>query len=305
MTARLTLGIDAGGTSTVAALARDGRFEGTLRGGPANATTRGVEAAAAAIHAVAAELLEGVAPAAVYVGAAGAGRAEVAAGLRLALGKRFPGARIRVGDDALIALRAAIPEGPGVALVAGTGSVAYAENGELHARVGGAGYLLGDEGSAFWIGLAAAKLLARLYDGRARADETTELVALALAAPNRDALLAATYGPEFDVARIAALAPGVIALASEGNRAATKIAQAASSDLADLVKAAALQAGLAEASPTVALTGGLLRENSLLSFLLETRIGGDLPGVSILRLPDAHDAPARAALRLAQALLEE
>jgi hypothetical protein len=42
-----------------------------------------------------------------------------------------------------------------------------------------------------------------------------------------------------------------------------------------------------------------LRENSLLSFLLETRLIGDVPGIAIVK---AADGPARAALRLAERL---
>jgi N-acetylglucosamine kinase-like BadF-type ATPase len=303
VTARLTVGVDAGGSSTVAALARNGAFERIVRGGPANATSRGIEAAAATIRELVEELSGAEIPAALYVGAAGAGRPQIAKALRAVLLARFPGARIAVADDAAIALRAGVPRGPGVVLVAGTGSLAYAENRERSVRVGGTGYLLGDEGSAFSIGLAAAKLLARVYDGRGRADETTELVARELAAPDRTTLLDAVYGAVVDVAKIAALARGVVALASAGNRAATKLAQAAAADLADLVRAAAQQAELLEASPAVALTGGLVRENSLLTFVLETRIAGDIPGVSIVRVAAGGDGPARAALEFAHGLL--
>ncbi len=302
MTVRLTVGVDAGGSSTVAALARDGAFERAVRGGPANATAHGIERAAATIGDLVAELASS--PAALYVGAAGAGRPKVAQALRALLLARFPATRIEVADDAPIALRAGVPQGgAGVVLVAGTGSLAYAEHGERRIRVGGAGYLLGDEGSAFSIGLAAAKLLARVYDGRARADETTALVAHELAAPDRSALLDALYGADFEVARIAALARGVVALASAGNRAATKIAQAAAAELGDLVRAAAQQAELLEASPAVVLAGGLLRENSLLTFVLETRITGDIAGVSIVRVASDGEGAARAALQYAQGSL--
>jgi N-acetylglucosamine kinase-like BadF-type ATPase len=304
MTARLCIGVDAGGSSTVAALARDGAFERIVRGGPANATTRGVAGAAEAIRGLVAELAGAEMPSVLYVGAAGAGRPHTAKALQAALSAHFPVTRIQIEDDAAIALRAGVPAGPGIVLVAGTGSLAYAENGDRRVRVGGAGYLLGDEGSGFSIGLAAAKLLARVYDGRARADETTEFVARELAAGDRFALLDALYGERFEVARIAALAKGVVALASAGNRAATKIAQAAAADLGDLVKVAAQQADLLEASPAVALAGGLVSENSLLTFVLETRIAGDIPGVSIVRVAAGGEGPARAALRFALATLD-
>jgi N-acetylglucosamine kinase-like BadF-type ATPase len=188
-------------------------------------------------------------------------------------------------------------------LIGGTGSIAYAENpandNVSRARVGGAGYLLGDEGSAFAIGMAAVRLYVRVLDGRAQRDETTDLVARELAAPDRDALFTAIYGEPLVPARLAALAPSIIAFAGKGNRAATKIVQGAAQELADLVRAAARATGLTDQNPRVALVGGLFTENSLLSFLAETRINGDLPGAEIIR---GGDPPVAGALRLAEDL---
>jgi N-acetylglucosamine kinase-like BadF-type ATPase len=300
MSERIAVGVDAGGTSTVAALSRDGSYESVARGGPGNPSSQGVPAAVDAIAGVVRQLVEDTDPAALFVAAAGAGRESVREALIAALQAAFPTTvRIAVEDDARAALRAAIPSGPGVVLVAGTGSVAYGEHGDRRVRTGGAGYLLGDEGSGFAIGLAALKLLARTFDGRARADETTALAARAFAAEDRDALLSAIYAARLDVARVAGLAPSVIAFAGKGNRASTKIVQAAALELGDLIRSTVQQCGLAEASPTVAFAGGLLRENSLLSFLLETRVTNEVPGASVVRL---RDDPARAALRFAEAL---
>ncbi|MBD5605553.1 MAG: hypothetical protein IAI48_10760, partial [Candidatus Eremiobacteraeota bacterium] len=130
-------------------------------------------------------------------------------------------------------------------------------------------------------------------------DETTALAARALAAPDRDALLAAIYGAPLDVAKIAALAPSIVAFAGKGNRTSTKIVQGAAQELADLVKGAARALDLTERSPAIVFAGGLLRENSLLSFLLETRVVNDVPGCGILR---EREEPVLAALRFAEAL---
>ncbi len=301
MNDRLAVGVDAGGTASVAAVSRGGSFERSVRGAPANANSRGIEAAAAAIVETIREATAGAQPSALYVGAAGAGRADAAAALEAALRQAFPGVRVAVADDTRAALRGVVPEGPGLVLIAGTGSVAYAENGEVHVRVGGLGYLLGDEGSAFAIGKAAIELLARSYDGRARTDETTALAERALGCDDRDGLLRAIYAQPLDVTRVAAMAPSIVAFAGKGNRASAKIVQDAATALSALAKSAATQAGLAENSPAIALAGGLLRENSLLSFLLETRLTNELPGASILRV---RDEPARTALRFAEAMLE-
>jgi N-acetylglucosamine kinase-like BadF-type ATPase len=205
---------------------------------------------------------------------------------------------VLVTDDAVIALRGAVASGPGIVLIGGTGSCAYAEHGKLRARVGGLGYLLGDEGSAFAIGMAAVRAYGRVLDGRGRADETTDLVARAFDAPDRDAYLAAFYDRPLVPATVAALAPSIIAFGGKGNRVAGKIVQQTAADLGDLVKSAATQAQLIDASPVVALCGGLFAVNSMLTFVLETRIVGDLPGVSIVRGSD----PLAGAVRLAETL---
>jgi N-acetylglucosamine kinase-like BadF-type ATPase len=298
MTERIAIGIDGGGTATVAALSRDGTYVASAYGGPANASSRGTAAAAATIVATAREVAGAAPVGAVFVAAAGAGRTAVRDALAEAVRGAFPAAALAVEDDLRVALRAAAQTGPGAVVIAGTGSVAYAENGERSARIGGAGYLAGDEGSAFAMGMAVVKRLVRVYDGRERADETTDAAAAALVAPDRQALLEALYGEPLEPARIAALAPGVVAAADRGNRIATKIVQTAAQELGDLARAAAKAVDLPE-FPVVVFAGGLLRENSLLSFLLETRVTNELPGAVILRV---RDEPARTALRFAEAL---
>lgn len=296
------MGVDAGGSSTVALASRAGVALGRASGGPANPSSCGIDEAAQTIAATVRDIVGEAYEGALFVGAAGAGRPAVARALEQRLRAHLPQTRVlRVEDDTAIALRAAIPQGPGIVLIAGTGSVAYAEHGERRVRVGGNGYLLGDEGSAFAIGFSAVRLLVRVFDERARADETTDLVRRALGVDGRDALLASIYdAPGIDVQRVASLAPSVLAFAGKGNRAATKIVQAAAQDLADLVRAAAQQADLVDRSPLIAFAGGLLRENSLLTYVLQTRLSADLAGATIVR-GDAQ--PVEAALRFAEELL--
>ena len=74
---------------------------------------------------------------------------------------------VEVTNDAAILLAAGTPDGWGVALVSGTGSIAFgrAPDGRT-ARGGGWGYLLGDEGSAYALVLAGLQAVARAADGR-------------------------------------------------------------------------------------------------------------------------------------------
>ncbi len=297
---RLVVGVDAGGSTTRAAVAVGGTIVRSVDDGPAaNATVLGVDDAADAILTTIRRALEHERPAAIAIGAAGAGRSGVAKTLHDLVATAYTQTRVVVADDTSIALRGAIASGPGIVLIGGTGSCAYAENGDIRARVGGLGYLAGDEGSAFAIGMAAVRAYGRVLDGRERADETTELVARALAAATRDAYLAALYDAPLVPSTIAALAPSIVAFAGKGNRRSGKIVQQAGLELGDLVKSVASQARLTDVSPAVALAGGLLAENSMLTFLLETRIVGDLPGASIVRGTNALSG----AVRIAQALV--
>ena len=142
-------------------------------------------------------------------------------------------------------------------------------------------------------------MLARTFDGRAREDETTALAARQLDIVDRDGLLEAIYGAPLDVARIAALAPSIVAFAGKGNRVSTKIVQTAAQDLGDLVRTVVRATELTELSPSIVLAGGLFRENSMLSYLLEHRVVNETPGAAIVR---ARDEPVRAALRFAETL---
>jgi N-acetylglucosamine kinase-like BadF-type ATPase len=114
-------------------------------------------------------LLDGlgeVRPEACCAGAAGAEVPAARSHLRALLERRLPKARVCVVHDTRLVLAAAGLDA-GIALIAGTGSVAYARaaDGREEQR-GGWGWMLGDEGSGAWIAREAARLvLARLEGG--------------------------------------------------------------------------------------------------------------------------------------------
>jgi len=296
----IVVGVDAGATSTAAVAADGERIVRTFAGDPANVRIAGVEGAADAIARSIEAALDGNTADAIFVGAAGAGRDDVATGLSAALRIRFPKARIAVTDDAHLALRAGVSQGDGIVLIAGTGSIAYAEIGNECYRSGGYGYLLGDDGSGFAIGAAALKLLLRSYDGRAPRDAMLERIEEKLNVANRQDALAAAYESPHPVAQIASLAPIVVELASAGERSANKIVQGAALELFEMVKSVAQNAGAKERELPLVLSGGLLRANSLLSYLLETRLSHDLP---LLQPVKSARAPHMGALELARALI--
>jgi len=143
---RLAVGVDAGGTSTTVSISRDGGATKTISGEGASASALGAPEAARRIGDLIVQAVGGETADTIVVGAAGAGRSDVASALQKILAQRFAGAGVRVVDDAQIALRATVPEGSGIVLIAGTGSIAYGEHGSQSFRAGGYGYLLGDDG---------------------------------------------------------------------------------------------------------------------------------------------------------------
>ena len=149
--------------------------------------------------------------------------------------------RVRVLSDVEAARDGALGGAPGILLLAGTGSIALGRgrSGRL-ARAGGLGPLLGDEGSAFWIGRAWLPVAYR------------KAGALAL---RRLALR-----PDV-VARVAALAPAALRAARRGHPIARAIEAGAQAALAELVANLAARLRL---PPPVAVSwaGGLLADAS-------------------------------------------
>src|SRR4030095_5169289 len=103
-----------------------------------------------------------VLPSVICLGIAGVDRAPDEAIVRGIMKRIGYKATILVVNDALIALQAGIGDLPGIVIVAGTGSIAYGRNAKGEAaRAGGWGYVLGDEGSGYWIGRLALRAVVR------------------------------------------------------------------------------------------------------------------------------------------------
>jgi len=163
------LGIDGGGTKTTCAVGNESRLLATATAGPSNIVRVGEVQARESLHQSVRQACAatGIAPAQVAhtcVGGSGAARPEFAAIIRRALAEILP-TPIEVVGDMQIALEAAFDNGPGVVVIAGTGSIAYGRDRQGNtARAGGWGFAIGDEGSAHWIGRAAVSAILRASD---------------------------------------------------------------------------------------------------------------------------------------------
>lgn len=145
-------------------------------------------------------------------------------------------------NDVHAAYEGAFVGQPGVLLLAGTGSMVWAEDAAGQPmRVGGWGHGYGDEGGAFWIGRQAVAHLSHCLDGRAEDRDFVALMAAHLGLPTEataEALAGWYYaGPDPRV-RVAGLARAVDGFAEEGNAAARTILTEAAWHLARHVRAA-------------------------------------------------------------------
>jgi glucosamine kinase len=166
------LGIDGGGSKTTCAVGDETQLLATASAGPSNIIRVGEQKARESLEQVVRQACAaaGITPGEVArtcAGGAGAARHELAAKIRDILGA-IVSTPVDVVGDMQIALEAAFDTGPGVVVIAGTGSIAYGRDRQGNtARAGGWGFAIGDEGSAHWIGRAAVSAVLRAADANA------------------------------------------------------------------------------------------------------------------------------------------
>jgi N-acetylglucosamine kinase-like BadF-type ATPase len=267
MAGRLLVGVDGGQTSTKAIVATpDGAVLGRGQGGPSDHfhSAGGVAKNRAAIHGAIGAALS----------AAGATPAEIGA-VALGLTGSPPGGdqnpivheivrelaqprSIVVTPDYVSNLAGASGGKSGVVLIAGGGSIGYGITDDgREAVAGGFGYLLGDEGSAFNIGLRAINAASRASDRRG---DATALEAIVLEHFGIDAMRTITqivYRADFSRDRISHLAPKVVQAAHAGDAAAREILRDAGRELARIGLGVIRQLYRPGEAPTVYLTGGV------------------------------------------------
>ncbi len=174
------LAIDAGGTSTRAVLLDEtGRCLGYGTSGGGNPVSRGFEPALDALAAASEKALEwGDGPVEKVVVAMAGASLELPTHL---FQERFVTlgliGEVVIESDLLAAFYSGSYQDDGSALIAGTGAVgARISASRLAAVADGTGWLLGDEGSGFWLGRQVARAVAAALDGRGRPTALTELV---------------------------------------------------------------------------------------------------------------------------------
>jgi glucosamine kinase len=292
------LGIDGGGSKTTCAIGDESFLLGTGTAGASNVVRVGEEGAREAIRTALQRACDmaGVVPAEIKrtcVGIAGGGRAETAAKIQSVMDELVSG-KIQVVGDMVIALEAAFGGGPGVVVVAGTGSIAYGCNAACEtARAGGWGHAISDEGSGHWIGRAAVTAALRTYD-EGRNTVLLDRILHAWGVSEREqVVLAANATPLPD---FAGLLPVVLDAADAGDRAAMAVLTQAGGELASLAKIVIAKLFGGEPAP-VAMSGGVFRNSAAVRQVFYNTLRSEFPAIVVKQ--EIAD-PVNGALELAR-----
>jgi len=300
------LGIDGGGSKTSCLIGDETSVLGVGTGGASNVVRVGEEQARESLsttirQACRVAKLEPSQISCVCVGLAGAARPEISELVKDMVSEVIAGeikpSEIEVVGDMVIALEAAFGSGPGVIVIAGTGSIAYGRNSEGQtARAGGWGFAISDEGSGHWIGRTAVAAAIGAWDEHP--EQNVRLIEILLKSWHLETIeqlvpaANATPPPDF-----AALFPSVLALADSGDRIARDVLAQAGTHLANL--AGILFRRLFPNSDTVpvATSGGVFGSSALVrQFFYNSLCSGHPNAV----LNPSLIEPVRGALELAR-----
>jgi len=280
----LFLGIDGGGSKTRCIIGDETQLLGTGISSGSNllrvgeACTR--DSFSAAIHDCCVQA--GVSPRSISrtcAGVAGAAQAEVRDILERLLGEIVAG-EIEVVGDMETALEAAFGVGPGVIVIAGTGSIAYGRNrrGET-VRAGGWGRVISDEGSGHWIGVEAIGYALRTH---ARGGNSLLLRSLMAALDSKtvdDLIVRANASPAPD---FASLFPAILEAAKNGDPDAAAVLGRAGGELARLAEVAIERLFRNEREVNVAAHGGVFSSSTQVRQTFTERLNAIAPKARVV-----------------------
>lgn len=184
--------------------------------------------------------------------------APEAATARNILREILPTEQVWVENDGVAALMGAHLGAAGAIVISGTGSilVGLRQDRQL-VRVGGWGWLVGDEGSAVWLGMAAVRAVFHALDGVGAPTALTAALLPYFGASDVRALKRLVYATDFGARGFAALAPLVGEAAAAADDVAQSILAEGAAALAQAVGALHRQMDFGEQALPLALIGGV------------------------------------------------
>lgn len=289
------LGIDGGGTKTEFLLTDiDGTEIKRVFLGASNPVNIGIENTENILRDGISEICNGINPAgvSVFAGIAGAGSENI----KISIGEflsEFGFGAYDNGCDTDNAVRTALNGGNGVAVIMGTGIIAYSCFNGKHHRVGGRGYMIDKGGSGFCFGSDALNAAFETIDGRGGSRLMLKLVEEKLGKSLENSVADIYAG---GASYVASFAPAVFEAYSTGDKKAEEIIERNICEAAKIIRAALDY--LNGKDKRVVICGGLCRQKDILKPSLIGHLGEDV----IIEFSDA--ATVNGAVSLAKALAE-
>ena len=294
------IGVDAGGTGTralAATAAGETVGRGEARG--ANAWSSGTSPAevitAAARAALGSHDASAVAGGVIAVAGGVSSVPEQAAAVVSAWRTLGITAEPRIVLDVVAAFAAGTTAPRGLVLAVGTGAVAaFVDDGQLVHRAGGRGWLVGDEGSAVWLGIEGVRAALLALDGRGPATVLAETVPGSLEVTRPDVATAITDAVySGSPAALGRLAPLVVDAAESGDQVATSLLGAATEHLIGTALAAADD----QSPAVVVLAGSLLTRVPAIGQPVRDRLADRWPSAALAESVSGEAGAAALAIR--------
>lgn len=188
---------------------------------------------------------------------------------------------LTVGHDAPNALYGALAGSPGVVVIAGTGSIVYADAGDGRtAQVGGLGYLFSDEGSGFWLAAQTVRLAVKEQDGLIPISGVAQLVLDHFEAARLRDVTNGYYNGMISRDCLARLARDANDAAAAGNRPLALEIERGADTLVKGVAVAAERTGL-QGNFAVSCVGGMF-DGQLMRDAFARSLAANLPGAVLI-----------------------
>ena len=223
---------------------------------------------------------------------AGCGTEEDRQSLTRLCAEVWPQAKVIVGSDRDSGLAAALGNGDGIVVNAGSGSSVTGRRDKRIENAGGWGHILGDAGGGYFLSLQALRLILREYDLHRGEVQFTTKVLRALSLNNLDELV--RWAQTADKMEVAMLAPVVFEAAAGGDARVMEIIEEGARVLCEYTEAVATR--LHALAPKVVLLGGLFQRDSIYNHAFRRRLKKTLPDA---RVTNSERAPEFGAAWLA------
>ncbi|MCX8170934.1 MAG: hypothetical protein N3E47_03030 [Candidatus Bathyarchaeota archaeon] len=268
MSGILVLGVDGGATKTVCVIADENfRVVGVGKAGPCNYNVVGVENARRNVERAIETAYSGISDERLRgkiadVGCFGIGGLTTQSDHELISSKIVPSESARnrvIVNDVVVAFYAVTGGEPGIVVVAGTGSIAYGMNKMGESMIsGGWGWLIGDEGSAFYIARRALASASKAYDGRGRKTILVDMFREEFGVSDFKHIVPKIYH-EVTSTNIASLSKIVFSAAMKGDKVAMGILRNAGEELGKAAVAVARKLFAKDEHILIGVSGGVFR----------------------------------------------